>query len=119
MSELYEGGHLNTAKLRDHLRQEGRLTEECALKVIQDGKPLYRGQKHTKWGQCCPDHRDVCMRYFYTHARKSDFLFVCCLGAAILRSESTMLDVEAPVTVCGDVHGQFYDLLKVCVNSSY
>ena len=38
VAELYDNGSLNTSKLREHLRQEGRLTEECALKVIQDGK---------------------------------------------------------------------------------
>lgn len=30
-----------------------------------------------------------------------------------MAEESTVVPVNAPVTLCGDIHGQFYDLVKI------
>ena len=38
---------------------------------------------------------------------------VLCQAREILAKESNVQDVKCPVTICGDVHGQFHDLLEL------
>jgi hypothetical protein len=39
--------------------------------------------------------------------------WLCRRVKALLFEESNVQPVEAPVTICGDVHGQFYDVLEL------
>lgn len=38
---------------------------------------------------------------------------LCDMVRDILMEESNIQPVKAPVTICGDIHGQFYDLLEL------
>ncbi|OLY83857.1 Serine/threonine-protein phosphatase 2B catalytic subunit [Smittium mucronatum] len=34
-------------------------------------------------------------------------------ASEIFKAEPTLLDIDSPITICGDVHGQYYDLMKL------
>ncbi len=38
---------------------------------------------------------------------------LCEKGKEVISKESNVAVVKAPVTICGDIHGQFHDLLEL------
>ncbi|KAI1130895.1 serine/threonine-protein phosphatase 2B catalytic subunit [Nemania abortiva] len=54
-------------------------------------------------------------QHFYREGRLTDeqALWIIKTGTDLLRQEPNLLEMDAPITVCGDVHGQYYDLMKL------
>lgn len=53
--------------------------------------------------------------HFYREGRLTEeqALWIIRTGTDLLRAEPNLLEMDAPITVCGDVHGQYYDLMKL------
>ncbi|KAF5318756.1 hypothetical protein D9619_010888 [Psilocybe cf. subviscida] len=109
-----------TIDFTQHTLEDGNVisTQERVVKDVQAPamfKPTpeqffnKRGQDRTK-----PDIAFL-KNHFYREGRLTEeqALWILEKGSDILRKESNVLQVDAPITVCGDIHGQYYDLMKL------
>uniref|UniRef100_A0A6P6Y9S3 Serine/threonine-protein phosphatase n=1 Tax=Dermatophagoides pteronyssinus TaxID=6956 RepID=A0A6P6Y9S3_DERPT len=44
---------------------------------------------------------------------EEDVRFLCVKAEEILANEPNVIHLSTPITICGDIHGQFYDLLEL------
>ena len=54
-------------------------------------------------------------QHFYREGRLTEdqALWIIRRGTELLKAEPNLLEMDAPITVCGDVHGQYFDLMKL------
>ena len=45
--------------------------------------------------------------------KESEVKFICDKAKEIFLQEPNLLKLDSPITVCGDIHGQFYDLIEL------
>jgi len=49
----------------------------------------------------------------YRNLTEEEIKFLCENCRKILESQDTLLNLSSPIKVCGDIHGQFYDLIRL------
>ena len=99
ISEENNRDSLNNSCNNNSLLIAEKEIEECYDRIARLKEKLIESRK----GQFCADVK----------ISEREVLTVIDKVSPIIESEESMLVLEPPIYICGDIHGQFYDLLRV------
>ncbi|KAL7415147.1 Serine/threonine-protein phosphatase 2B catalytic subunit A1 [Mrakia frigida] len=118
LAAIKNKGPIPTIDFTQHLMEDGTIvsTQERVVKDVQapamtvpTDEQFYLASDPTK-----PDIAFL-KNHFYREGRLTEeqALFILTRASEILANEPNLLEVDAPITVCGDIHGQYFDLMKL------
>ncbi|PWN51255.1 putative calcineurin catalytic subunit [Violaceomyces palustris] len=91
-------------------------TQERVIKDVQ-APAFHKPTDEQFFSDKDPSKPDIAFlkNHFYREGRLTDdqAKFILSRATEILRQEPNLLEVDAPITVCGDIHGQYFDLMKL------
>lgn len=91
-------------------------TQERVIKEVQ-APAMVPPTDEQFWSKVDPSKPDIAFlkNHFYREGRLTEdqALFIIERASELLRQEPNLLEIDAPITVCGDIHGQYYDLMKL------
>ena len=51
--------------------------------------------------------------------KESEIVSLCNLSKVAFMDQPVLLELESPIKICGDIHGQYYDLLRIFESNGY
>jgi hypothetical protein len=65
------------------------------------------------------EYKLLCARSVQVALLEDEIKMLCTRSKEIFLSQPILIEMEAPVKICGDLHGQYYDLLRLFEYGGY
>ncbi|KAL4073687.1 Metallo-dependent phosphatase-like protein [Scleroderma yunnanense] len=118
IEQIQHKRRLSNVDFSQHVLEDGSVvnTQERVVKDVQAPAMMIPTDAQF-FSRQDPSKPDVAFlkNHFYREGRVSEdqALWIIEKATGLLRAEPNVLQVDAPITVCGDIHGQYYDLMKL------